>query len=266
MSSNMTAAQQWHDALGQWAIPDEILAQAPTSPWVHPPAMFKVDPETEIADTPSKRVAREALLELPSGAGSVLDVGCGGGGSSIGLAPFATELIGVDEQAAMLTNFETACRHVGVACRTVVGRWPDVADATPQVDVVVCHHVVYNVADIAPFVRALTNHARHRVVVELPQTHPTSPFSPLWRQFWNLDRPSNPTSHDFVAVVRELGYEPTVERFRRTPRKASLDHADYVAFVRTRLCLPADRDGDVAAALANMDTLSNDELVTVWWK
>jgi hypothetical protein len=182
------------------------------------------------------------------------------------LAEFAAELIGVDEQAGMLANFEAACRDRHMSCQTVEGSWLDVAAHTPTADVVVCHHVVYNVGNIQPFISALSTHARRRVVIELPQTHPTSPFSPLWRQFWDLDRPSHPTADDFVAVVEEvLGVTPTVERFRRTPRKATLDSGQYVAFVRTRLCLPADRDADVSAALTNMDTLSNDELVTVWW-
>lgn len=269
---NMTTpTQRWSDSLGQWAIPEEILAQAPENPWVHPPAMFRVDPDAEVANTPSTRVAIEALqFGVDSGnsdspRGSVLDVGCGGGASSVPLAPFVNSFVGVDEQAAMLANYAEACNRVGVSCTTIEGPWLAVASTVPVADVVVCHHLAYNVADISPFLRELTNHARRRVVVELPQTHPTEPFNPLWKHFWNIERPKHPTAEDFIQVVMELGWRPSVERFHRPPRKARLDASEYVAFVRRRLCLPSTRDSEIATVLAGMDPPNNTKLVTVWW-
>ena len=67
------AAERWQAELAGWAIPDEILAQAPESPWGFPPELFAAPPDP--IDTPSRDRALEAL---PPG-GSVLDVGCGGG-------------------------------------------------------------------------------------------------------------------------------------------------------------------------------------------
>ncbi len=277
-----TPAQHWNQALGTWAIPDEILAVAPESPWVHPPALFRVDdPQAAPAlETPSLRAARQALSDpvlsdpvssdpVSSGAVGltrvVLDVGCGGGASSLGLAPLASLMIGVDEQAAMLEQFTAACRVVNVACETFCGKWQDIAATVPLADVVVCHHVVYNVGDIEPFLQALTAHARRRVVIELPSSHPTAPFNPLWKHFWGLKRPTEPTAALFEQVVRSLGWSPTVERFTREPRKQSMDRSEYVAFVRQRLCLPADRDHEVAELLMTLGELRADELVTVSW-
>jgi SAM-dependent methyltransferase len=258
-------ASRWQSDLAAWAIPESILSVAPESPWVHPPALFKVaDPAAQsLVVTPSFSAARDGLATP----GSVLDVGCGGGGSSIGLASLATELMGVDEQQAMLNNFSLACEQIGVANQTFLGVWPAVASAVPVADVVVCHHVVYNVGDIEPFVRALTDHAHRRVVVELPATHPTSSFNPLWKHFWDLDRPTQPTATDFVAVVESLGWKPTVERFARPPRKQNIDSEEFVAFVRRRLCLPAARDAEVAEALETLGgpASPSGEIMTVWW-
>jgi SAM-dependent methyltransferase len=254
-----TAADRWAAALGTSALPEEILAQAPVPPWVHPPNLFEAR-EDAPPETPSHRLARAAL----GGGGTVLDVGCGGGNSSLPLLPEATHLTGVDESAAMLTNFAAACDRRGVAHMEVQGRWPDVAGEVAPADVVVSHHTAYNVPDIADFLRALTFHAGRLVVVELPDRHPTSPFNPLWRHFWGIDRPTEPSADLFVEVVRELGWTPTVERSERAPRKAAMDRADYVEFVRQRLCLTPDRDPEIEAVLGDLQ-LSVSEIVTVAW-
>ena len=259
-----SAVARWQKDLAAWAIPAEILDQAPENPWVHPPALFKVESDAVSPTTPSVSVAIETLQACRAGKGSVLDVGCGGGGSAMSLAEFATEFLAVDEQAAMLTNFAEASAQRGVPYRTFEGKWLDISETVEAADVVVCHHVLYNVSDIAPFIRALTNHARSRVVVEVPDTHPTSPFNPLWQHFWGLERPSHPTGQDLVEVLAELGIDVSVERFRRPTRKARLDAPEYIAFVRRRLCLPADRDDEIAEVLANRD-MNNDEVLTLWW-
>jgi SAM-dependent methyltransferase len=255
------AARRWADELGRWGIPQEIIDQAPESPWVHPPAMFVVDDaEHEHIDSVSDRWARAALGE----AGTVLDVGCGGGRSSVPLAPNATYITGVDENERMLVNFADACAQASIAHREVVGNWPDVAGRVDAADVVVCHHVVYNVSDLEPFVQALTDHSRRLVVVELPMHHPTSSFNPVWRRFWNLERPDGPTADDFVDVVRSMDLDPSSEVTVRPARKPGLKRDDYVAFVRRRLCLTAERDREIERAIDELDP-APEQIVTVAW-
>jgi hypothetical protein len=103
------------------------------------------------------------------------------------------------------------------------------------------------------------------VVVELPERHPTSPFNPLWQRLWGLERPTEPTAALFVAVVRETGVVPVVERWQRLPRRESGDRDAYIAFARTRLCLTPDRDAEVAAALDEVGPLESLSMVTVAW-
>ena len=90
----------------------------------------------------------------------MLDVGVGGGAASLPLAPPAALLVGVDQSEGMLATFADACERRRVAHREVQGSWPDVAGQVEPADVVVCHHVLYNVADVVPFVEALSEHAR----------------------------------------------------------------------------------------------------------
>jgi SAM-dependent methyltransferase len=261
LNSTLSAAQRWQSALDGWAIPPQILEQAPTSPWVHPPALFTVDPTERFEETPSVARAREALLPR----GTVLDVGCGGGGSSMPLARVTSRFTGVDEQQAMLANFLNATTQRKVPAIAVVGTWPDAAGRVEQSDVVICHHVVYNVGDIEPFVRALHAAARKRVVVELPQLHPTTPFSPLWQHFWQLERPAEPTASLFVEVLTELGFSAHREAFSRPVRKQRALSSEYIEFVRTRLCLPASKDSEIASLLDSMGGLATVDAETVWW-
>lgn len=258
----MTAAERWADALAHWGIPDEILTQAPADPWIHPPAMFRSGPQ-DPADTPSMRAAAGLL----GTGGSVLDIGCGGGRSSLPLGPdLLREVTGVDEQQAMLDLFAAAAAERGIACRTVLGHWPGDAASTPSADVVVCHHVVYNVSPIATFVGELSSHASRGVVVELPDRHPQMPMNPLWKRFWGLDRPDEPTSDLFVEVVRERGFDPEVATVDRLPRRSAVDQAEFVAFVRQRLCLTPLRDNEVAAALDELPSFTQNTIVTVSWR
>lgn len=258
----LPAAQRWAELLAAWALPDEILEQAPESPWFHDPHRFAVD-DTIDRTTTSNRWAREVM---PPAGGTVLDVGCGGGRSALPLVPPATELIGVDSSGAMLDRFVAAAIAGGVARRTVHGVWPDVAYQTPAADVVVCHHVAYNVGDLAPFLLALTDHARLAVVTELPTAHPMSAWAPAWQHFWGIARPDGPTADDFVAVVRELGLDPEVTVGRRGPLStAATDPEVLVATTRRRLCLPADRDREIAEWLEAHPPSFAQQVVTVRW-
>lgn len=261
-AAGLPAAERWADQLAAWALPPHVLAQAPESPWAHQVAAFAADDTLE-RDTLANRWARDVL---PPVGGTVLDVGCGGGRSSLGLVPPATELIGVDESGAMLDQFVAAALAAGVARRTVHGRWPDVAPGTPVADVVVCHHVLYNVADVAPFLLALTDHARLAVVVEVPVRHPMSAWSPAFEHFWGIGRPEGPTADDLLAVVRELGLDPEVATAPRRPlSRHAADPAHLVPTARRRLCLAPDRDDEIAAWLETHEPAWPTEVAVLRW-
>lgn len=240
MSGSVTArwAARWAELQSGRGIPPEILALAPTDPWHHDATHFVPPPVP--TDTPS-RVAGRALLD---GGGTVLDVGCGGGDAAFALVEAASHVTGVDQQQDMLDVFGTGAAARGVPFRTVLGRWPDCAADAGPADVVVSHHVLHNVVDLPPFLRALTVAARRGVVVEMLDQHPMAWLDPLWVRFHDLHRPPPARTDDAVGVLREIGIEPTVTRWERTspPRQDP-------AWVTQRLCLPADRVPEVDAAL-----------------
>jgi SAM-dependent methyltransferase len=236
-----TAAARWAELQAGRGIPAEIMALAESDPWHHDPAHFL--PPDVPADTPT-RAAGRALLEQP---GTVLDVGCGAGDAAFALVEPATRITGIDRQQDMLDVFAATARARGVAFRTVLGMWPDAAAQAGPADVVVSNHVLHNVVDLPPFLLALTAAARRGVVVEMLGQHPMAWLDPLWERFHGLRRPPPTTTDDAVAVLRELGVEPVVTRWDRTspPRQDP-------AWVTRRLCLPADRMPEVAAALGDL--------------
>ncbi|MGI8806453.1 MAG: class I SAM-dependent methyltransferase [Acidimicrobiales bacterium] len=252
-----TAAERWAADLAAWAIFEHIVAQAPESPWGFSPAIFR-PPLEPGPDTPSRVRAREAL---PDG-GSVLDVGCGGGVAGLALVPPAGRVTGFDPTQELLDLFTGRAAELGVEHEAVRGSWPSDAALVGPADVVVCHHVTYNVPGLAAFAQALTARARVRVVMELTGLHPKSGVNDLWRHFWDVDRPAGPTAEDAVAVLTEGGIDPVVERTARLHRV--IDRETRIASVRRYLCLPAERDPEIDALLD--DELSpSGGIVTLSW-
>lgn len=253
-----TAAEQWKKDLASWAIPQEILEQAVEKPWIHPPALFEI-PEV-IGDSLSHQRAREAM---PVG-GTVLDIGCGGGVATYAITPPAAHAIGVDEQEAMLDLYSKNAKKYEVTSETILGQWPDVADKTPVADVVTVHHVVFNVGEIVPFLAELNSHARKRVVIEAPVVHPMSNMSDGWKHFWNLIRPTVPQAADLIDVLSEMGITANVEYFEsEILLDKKVDGAN--GFIRRRLCLPEERQGEIDAFLEANPRPDRRKLAVIWW-
>ncbi len=254
-------ADQWEADLASWALPQEILDQAPEVPWKHSVAMFTVG--AEIPDCLSHQRAREVLEP----GGSVLDIGSGGGRASMAITPPAGTLIAVDHQQEMLDEFLKAAETRGAIAHTYLGDWPDVAPLVPEADVVVCHHVAYNVANIVPFLEALNAHAHKRVVMEIPMTHPMSNMNALWKKFWDLDRPTKPTAYQLQDICLALGFDAVLDIWEDETWGARVDlpEAERIRMARIRLCLTQDRDAELAAALLVEKDAKPRSVATLWW-
>jgi SAM-dependent methyltransferase len=252
------AAQKWRNDLASWTIPQEILDQAEEAPWTHAPALFALP--DQIADTTSHQKAREALSEI----GSVLDIGCGGGVATFAIAKSGNHVIGVDHQAEMLEMYMQNAKSRAIDSEVHEGFWPAIADQVPVADVATVHHVVYNVGEIEPFLKAVDNHARARVVIELPLVHPMTSASAGWKHFWNLTRPTSPNADDLMQVLKEMGINAHIEKFSADfPLEQSAE--DIAERTRVRLCLPPSRLNEVKTFLIEHPFATKRELAIIWW-
>lgn len=208
--------------------------------------------------------AGEAIEQLGSDRATAIDVGSGGGAASMALSDHLRAVTGVDQSAEMLSLFADEASRRGLLVRTVQGTWPEVARSAGQADLVLCHHVAYNVAELTPFVVALGEAARVRVVMELTPTHPQSVNAPLWKQFWDLERPDGPRASDALAVIQDAGIPARLEfgsggSLRQDPS------IDARAVTATRmLCLAPERLPDVRRAIEALPPRS-DERAVIWW-
>ena len=253
-----TAAEIWRDKLKLWAIPKEIIDQAETSPWIHPPAIFQIP--DEIQQTPSHEKAMEAM---PNN-GSVLDIGCGGGIGAFALTGKIKRAIGVDHQEEMLVMFNENAAARNIEASVHLGFWPELSSEVEVADVVVAHHGLYNVQDAVPFIKALNNHARKRVVIEIPQSHPLSTMNAAWKHFWNLDRPTGPLPQDLMAVLTEMGIDAHLLLWEGEMRMEQ-ETPEAMNDRRIRLCLPTTRLNDVSDFFRNNQFPKTRPLATIWW-
>ena len=264
--------ERWRSDLSAWAIPERITAAAAESPWVLPQQVFarRADRVAAAPSGASYDVAW-AALDPP---GSVLDVGSGAGAACLPLLMRATALTAVDVVPGMLEALERRSVALGMPARCVPGNWPDVAPAIAPSDVVTCHNVLYNVPGLAPFVVALTVHARRLVVAEVTAEHPLVSLNPLWLRFHGLRRPVSPTADDLMRILTMMGLRPACQHWSRPGGPDYASFGELVDVTRRRLCLPGQRAAEVASALieAGVDPAHPVDLgspgrqvVTIWW-
>jgi len=263
---------RWRDDLASWAIPQSIIDQASASPWTPERSVFVRRAAARRANPEgiSFQRAREAL---PVG-GSLLDVGAGAGAASLPLVDRAGSLTAVDADGPLLAELAAQAGAEREKVTTVVGSWPSVAGAVAAANVVVCHHVLYNVPDLGPFIDALDAHARDRVVIEITAAHPLARLNPLWKRFHGLIRPTRPTWEDALRAIESFHDGVHAERAPASAVPAFATWEELVRSTTRRLCLPFERGAEVAEALTELGAVPSDpstwsgsgrEVVTLWW-
>ena len=132
--------------LAAWAIPDEILKQAPENPWIHPPVLFQIP--AVIEDSISHQRAREVLPE----SGSILDIGCGGGLFSEALAEQGAQVTGIDPSPGVIDVARLHMRESALEIDYQSRTAEDLAASGAQFDIVCAMEVLEHVVDMPRFV------------------------------------------------------------------------------------------------------------------
>ena len=254
-------ADRWRELLQRSAVPQEIVDASPEPEATLEPERFRWRPE-EDATQPVRPSRRRALEALPEG-GTVLDVGVGGGASSLGLVPKPGLIVGVDPLEGMLESFQASAAEAGVAAKTVLGTWPEVADQVAAADVAVCHHAIYRVTELEDFLTALTERARRRVVVEVSARSPLSQVDALWKLLHGIDRPEWQVADEVEAVLKAMGVAVEREDMVLPPRAPEIT-PELVAFFRRRLYVGPERDPDIEQFLRNREPQEH-RVIALWW-
>jgi SAM-dependent methyltransferase len=269
-----SAVDRWGRMLEEWALPDDLLAAVPDSPYGWSPELWKRRARIA-AEQGEQTPTTAAVRSILAAGGTLLDVGAGTGRASLSLAAEGHPLTAVEKNPDLVAGFRERAAELGVAAQIVEGVWPEVAGSVPAADVVICAHVVYDVQDIDPFVSALSGHARGRAVVELTPDHPWSSLSPYYRVLHDLDRPTGPTYQDFLEVAEMVvGTRPEHEVWTRSGQLWFESWDEILEHYGKRLLVGRDRWPELRDLLAP-DTIEEDDrlylgsrdrtLVTVWW-
>lgn len=212
--NNQSAIETWrrrverHHAQSR-AVMDESMLSGDF--WRSLAPSFRADP---------RRTDDEALnviSELTESCDSLLDVGGGAGRFAVALALGGKPATVVDSSESMLEQLRDAAADAGIA-DSVTAVLADWESAAPNpADAVLCSHVVYGVADIAPFIRKLTAHARRRVVMLSFVDSPQASVAPLWEPVHGERRVNLPALPELMNVLWEMGVYPSVRMLTPTP-------------------------------------------------
>ena len=170
-------------------------------------------------------------------------------------------------------------RAAGVHATTVEGRWPEVAAQVVHADVAVSGHTLYNVADLEPFVSAPR---RPRAASRGAGAHRPASTGLDGRPVADVPRAGHPRRASGGAGARgpaaRSGSSPAVKTApaaTTTPPAAGSRRGKRPwPWCGHRLCLPADRDDEIAEALGARAALRNGRwsagpaertVVTLWW-
>ncbi len=251
-------ASRWSRELREWAIPEDLLAAAPESPWSFDPRAFAPVYDGSLNHT------QEAIVDLldRSPSRSVLDVGAGAGACVLPIGSSIQSLLALDRDAAMLETLALESESIPqMLVETRVGDFFELQPALELYDVVTSQNVIYNVDDLFGFLGGLIAHAKEGVVLEMTLYHPHYGLNLLWRQFHQLERPSTPSAVEAVEALIMMGMTPKVV-FGAGVRRAS-DPATQVISTRRRLCLTPREDVAIQAALEEGLVLPNPAVTLV---
>ena len=202
----MQACQRWGEMVRQEHAQSDRMRGASPPPqdhWQPYAQQFSADPCR--TDDPLLQV----LLEQVAPHQVVMDVGAGAGRTALPLALKCRHIVAVEPSPSMAAAFLEQASASGIHNTSLVqSRWEE-AQVDP-VDVIICCHVLYVIADIDAFIRKMDAHAREKVLVVLYDAPPQSQVSLLWEQVHGERRLPLPSLPEFEDVLKEMDILPKI--------------------------------------------------------
>ncbi len=173
--------------------------------WASRAAAFRLDPHRELEPNTAAIAAHVQPDDV------VVDVGGGAGRVGLPLALRSREVVNVEPSAGMRAEFEASAREAQIGnARCLDASWPGGA-AGLKADVVTLANVTYFVRDIVPFVQALNDCARRRVVVGVWSVPPPNHAASLFELLHGEPQAPVPSHRELLQVLWDLGLLPDVQ-------------------------------------------------------
>jgi 2-polyprenyl-3-methyl-5-hydroxy-6-metoxy-1,4-benzoquinol methylase len=155
-------------------------------------------------------VIERVRAQLPAQDGRVLDVGAGTGRYAVPLAEMGARVVAVEPNEAMARLLHQEAREREVSVGVELGEWPDAEPRVGSAEVVLCAHVVYPIADVVPFIRALDRAARCAVVMVARLGQADEVVARVFGAVYGEERAPMPSLPDLYNLLLQIGIPASV--------------------------------------------------------
>lgn len=186
-------------------------------PWRHRARRF---------DRVGRQHADAAVEQLWAGVlptDEVADIGAGTGRHAVPMARRCARVVAVEPSPAMRERLRARIEEERAEVTVVAEHWPC---AVAPVDVVYSCHVLYGVADAAPFAEAMTRSARRVCRLLLGLRAPSERLAPLFRAVHGVERGRRPAAVEALALLHQLGYAASLRVLEGSERPMTFTATD----------------------------------------
>ena len=196
-----------------------------------------------------------ALFAALSPDATVLDVGGGAGRYALPLATRARHVTVVEPSEDSVEQLQTRAAEAGLSNITVINEaWED-AEA-PSADMVLCSLVLHHVADAAPFVTRMQQHATGSVVVVEMMETPGALEIPFYERVHGSAPTPLPGLPDVLNLLWAMDIYPDVAMLSEETAVLDTDRAAAMEQLRRRLGVEEGSDADTRLRAAADELLN----------
>ncbi len=209
---------------------------------------FRQDPRRQ--DDP----VLDTLLPIAADCATALDVGGGAGRLALPLALQCRHVTIVEPSASMIAHLRQSAADAAITNYSVIqATWQDAAIS--PADLVLCAHVLYGVADLAPFIRKLEANANALVAILSFVQSPMTRISAFWQPVHGEPRIDMPALPELVAALWEMGIYPDIRMLAPIPPDRFETRDVALTQLRNRLYVKPNTPQDARLQAAMNDLL-----------